>query len=324
LKEVNVSDQSKKIALLLIGKKMGVSARERLSYIAREILLPYQERFLQVLENEMAKKEEDLLVKEACSYALSSKGKRLRPSLVWMVAAALGRERDVDLAAVAVEMFHVSSLIIDDLPCMDDDDFRRGIPSTHRAFSEETAILASFALTAWGFELISQHGVPDAQKEEVLRQGVFRASRAVGLDGLIGGQWLDLSAEKVSREKLYEIVDRKTGVLFELSFLLGWLFGGGSVELSERVMEAAREFGRAFQLVDDLDDLEQDKKAEKRINFALQYGVEETCQRIVDHVERFCSLVTNLGLEQLPLLRLAQAMSQVAKDVSEAAKPLDK
>jgi len=309
---------------LLIGKKMGVSARDRLSHIARELLFPYQERFLQVLETEMSKKAEELQVKEACYYALSSKGKRLRPALVWMVAAALGQERAVDQAAVAVEMFHVSSLIIDDLPCMDDDDFRRGLPSTHRAFSEETAILASFALTAWGFELLSQHAVPEKQKEEVLRQSVFRASRAVGLDGLIGGQWLDLSAEKTTREKLYEIVDRKTGVLFELSFLLGWLFGGGAVERSDRVLEAAREFGRAFQLIDDLDDLEQDKKAEKTINFALQYGVGETCQRIVEHVERFKAFVSDLGLELLPLLRLAQAMSRVAEEVSGDLKQPDK
>jgi geranylgeranyl diphosphate synthase type II len=110
---------------------------------AGEILTPYQRRFDEAVKRELEQEQGQPDLLQACSYAVLSTGKRLRPALVWMVADVLGADKSVSLAAVAVEFFHASSLIVDDLPCMDDDDFRRGRPATHRAFSEQAAILSS-------------------------------------------------------------------------------------------------------------------------------------------------------------------------------------
>jgi len=289
------------------------TVRDSTAQTARALLEPYQKRFKAAAERELDRAREEPDVRKACSYAVLSEGKRLRPAIVWMVAEALGADETVSLAALAVEFFHVSSLIIDDLPCMDDDDFRRGVPSTHKAFSEQAAILASFALTAWGFDAITRVSVVKGDPHEVLREAVSAASACVGLPGLIGGQWLDLCQERVTRESYSTIVDRKTGVLFELCFVLGWLFGGGESERLSVVRKMARSFGRAFQLVDDLDDVLQDRAAGKEANYAILFGEEETRRQVIDLVAEFCSLAASLGLEKTPLLPLAQALSRAVE-----------
>jgi len=285
--------------------------KETVALAAGELLAPYQKRFDEAVKKEIAreKKHQDLL--QACSYSVLSNGKRLRPALVWMVADALDADESVSLAALAVEFFHASSLVVDDLPCMDDDDFRRGKPSTHRAFSEQAAILASFALTAWGFDAITRVVPPERAAHRVLQAAVAAASGSVGLPGLIGGQWLDIKEGRPTRERFIEIVDRKTGDLFGLCFILGWLFGGGDIARLPQLRQMAGHFGRAFQLVDDLDDLQQDRAAGKEANSAILFGEEETLRLVVEHVERFCCLASAEGLDETPLIPLAQTLSLV-------------
>ena len=104
--------------------------------IASKILSPYQERFGWAFDAILPTLGEDVRVRQAIAYSLRSGGKRLRPAIVWLIAEALNPAKSVDLAAISVEFFHSSSLIIDDLPCMDNDDLRRGVPTTHKAFSE--------------------------------------------------------------------------------------------------------------------------------------------------------------------------------------------
>jgi geranylgeranyl diphosphate synthase type II len=279
--------------------------------VALQILEPYRARFAKSFHAVLPTLGEDSSVRQAMAYALQSGGKRLRPAIVWMVAEALHSSRPVDLAAVAVEFFHISSLIVDDLPCMDNDDLRRGVATTHKVFSEATAILASFALTSAGFELIARTPISGEFQGEALRSAYSSASRAIGLHGLIGGQQFDLNPTEIAVDAINAVIDCKTGALFEVCFVFGWLFAGGVVEKLDDLHRLATHFGRAFQIMDDLDDLEQDKAAGKQVNYALLFGVEEARQRVRVHVEGFCSLAAELGLGESPIVTLASAMRLV-------------
>ena len=285
-----------------------LSRKEMFAQFSREFLSPYQERLLQVFLSSLSILGEDSELRQACAYAMKSGGKRLRPAIVWMVAESLKSNVNVDKAALSVEFFHVSSLITDDLPCMDNDDYRRGVPTKHKAFSEATALLASFALTAAGFDGIASLSLPRDRSYEVLQTLVTRASRAIGGPGLIGGQYLDLNPPVITKEILEKIFDRKTCVLFDLAFVLGWLLGGGSFDKLERVSSMATSFGRAFQILDDIEDLEQDQKAGKKINFALAFGLEEAQKESRRYLDTFCSLIDDLGLGESPLRNLALVM----------------
>lgn len=278
---------------------------------AIQILEPYRKLFEKSFQSILPTLGRDSTVREAIAYAIQSGGKRLRPAIVWMVAEALHSPKNVDLAALAVEFFHVSSLITDDLPCMDNDDFRRGVPTTHKAFSEANAILASFALTSAGFELISRIPVSQTRQGEVFQAAYSKASRGIGLQGLIGGQEFDLQPKGFDVDAINTIIDLKTGALFEVCFVFGWLFGGGVLEKLDDLHRLAIHFGRAFQILDDIDDLEQDKAAGKRVNYALLFGVEEARNQVRFHVESFCSLANELQLGESPLVTLASSMRLV-------------
>jgi len=193
---------------------------------------------------------------EACRYALFSGGKRFRPSLLLLVAEALQPEKLPLDGACAVELFHTASLIADDLPCMDNDDCRRGLPSLHRKYGEATALLASYALIAGGYQLIGEEA--KGASSSVALQALESASKNTGIHGATGGQYLDLFPPHLNEKMVFEVFRKKTGTLFELSFVLGWLFGGGDLSLLPTVEATAHHFGLAFQLADDLTDLEKD------------------------------------------------------------------
>ena len=279
------------------------------AHVATKILVPYQDRFEVAFDAILPTLGEDVRVRQAIAYSLRSGGKRLRPAIVWMIAESLpSPSRSVDLAALSVEFFHSSSLIIDDLPCMDNDDLRRGVPTTHKAFSESTAIMASFALTAAGFEIISRTPLGLKNEEAVLRIIYQTASRAIGLQGLIGGQQLDMEPRGFDEEQILKLVDLKTGALFEVCFVFGWLWGGGDSRKLDDLRRLARHFGRAFQILDDLDDLEQDRIAKKKSNYALSFGEGAAKAQIQGHVEQFCFVAKDLGLQGSPLFTLTEAM----------------
>lgn len=282
--------------------------KEAFIKLASQILTPYQERLQNVFSSAIELFGVDSELRRACSYAMTSGGKRLRPAIVWMVAEALQGTTNVDLAALAIEFFHISSLVTDDLPCMDNDDFRRGVPTTHKEFSEQTALLASFALTAAGFEGLASLELPRERSYDILKTLVTRASRAIGGPGLIGGQYLDLNPPVITKEVLEEIFDRKTCVLFDLAFVFGWVLGGGSFEKLPDVSKLATYFGRAFQILDDIEDMAQDEAAHKRINFALCFGLEAAKEEARRYIDSFCVLAKDLGLEKSPLLSLTVAM----------------
>jgi geranylgeranyl diphosphate synthase type II len=125
---------------------------------------------------------------------------------------------------------------------------------------------------------------------------------------LIGGQYLDLNPPLVTKQVLEEIFDRKTCVLFDLAFVFGWLLGGGDFEKLPEVSNLATCFGRPFQILDDIEDMAQDKAANKRINFALCFGEEAAKQEARDYIDKFVALAKELGLGESPLLTLTLAM----------------
>ena len=195
------------------------------------------------------------VVYKAMRYTALSGGKRLRPALVILSYEACGgRGRKADPVAAAVEMVHAFSLIHDDLPAMDDDDFRRGKPSNHKVFGEGVAILAGDGLLTVAFQTLSGQSKRSRLGPEVTAKLVLELSTATGPGGVIGGQVVDLLSEgtRVPRSTVTYIHEHKTARLFAASLRLGALAAGagrGEVEALTRYGNAA---GTAFQIVDDV------------------------------------------------------------------------
>ena len=188
----------------------------------------------------------------AMHYALSTPGKRLRPLLLLLTASQLGEAVEVALdAACAVEMVHAASLVLDDLPCMDDAALRRGQPATHARFGQDVAVLAGVALLNQAYGLLAR----SAHLPASARLSMIEAlSGAVGLEGLVAGQELDLHAPAASLAGLREAHHRKTGVLFMAAVTLGGLIGGAKVSEHLALERFAAELGLAFQARDDVSD----------------------------------------------------------------------
>lgn len=193
------------------------------------------------------------IIHRAMRYTALSEGKRLRPTLVVLAyEASGGTGRRVDPVAAAVEMVHAFSLIHDDLPAMDNDDFRRGKPTSHKVFGEGVAILAGDALLTLAFQILS--GQSRALGPIITAKLVDELSRATGSDGVIGGQVLDLlsEGEDVPRSTVNYIHRHKTARLFAASLRLGALAGEATPSLLRRLGEFGDYAGTAFQIVDDI------------------------------------------------------------------------
>jgi farnesyl diphosphate synthase len=196
----------------------------------------------------------------AMRHAAIGGGKRLRPLLVAASAELFHVPASRALrAGLAVECVHVHSLIHDDLPCMDDDDLRRGRPTVHRAFDEATAVLAGDALHALAFELLAD---PETHEDPAVRSGLITGlARAAGADGMAGGQMLDLQTEWAAEsvEAVARLQRLKTGALIGWSVEAGAMLGGASTAARKRLGAYARCLGLAFQIADDLLDLHGDE-----------------------------------------------------------------
>ncbi|HEY4263776.1 MAG TPA: farnesyl diphosphate synthase, partial [Micropepsaceae bacterium] len=183
-------------------------------------------------------------------------GKRLRPFLVLRAAALFGVDAACALrAAAAVEVLHTYSLVHDDLPCMDDDNLRRGRPTTHVAFDEATAVLAGDALLTVAFGILSNRETHPSP--EVRSQLVERLARAAGHDGMIGGQIIDIEAESrpFNAEETVTLQQMKTGALLEFSCAAGPILAQAAPEDHDRLHVYARDLGLVFQITDDLLDV---------------------------------------------------------------------
>ena len=198
-----------------------------------------------------------IVVVDAMRHSLLDAGKRLRAAMVLEFGRLTHASREGAMAlACAIEMIHAYSLIHDDLPCMDDDDFRRGKPSCHKAFGEANALLAGDGLLTLAFETAADAPLSDVQRVEAVRT----LAKAAGVRGMLGGQVIDLGCEgkPVDLETLNTLDALKTGALLRASARLGCLAGNAGEELLETADRYARACGLAFQITDDILDVAGD------------------------------------------------------------------
>ena len=191
-------------------------------------------------------------------HATSNGGKQVRPTLYFAASrAVVGLDEPSSLPALAVELIHTYSLIHDDLPAMDDDDMRRGIPSLHKAYDEATAILVGDGLQARAFELLADAPeLTDAQKVRMIKA----LAQSAGMGGMVGGQYIDIQAtgSDMNLVELREMHSLKTGALIQASLALGGIAANASEEQLAALDEYGTHIGLAFQVVDDILDVEGD------------------------------------------------------------------
>lgn len=246
-------------------------------------------------------------IHQAMHYSVFAGGKRLRPILCLAAAEALGKEYQPLLpVACALEMIHTYSLIHDDLPAMDDDDYRRGKLTNHKVYGEGMAVLAGDALLTYAFEILARYGEKHQEKQaawQVLRE----IAVAVGTEGMIGGQVVDLeSAGKhlADKELLAYIHTHKTGALFRTSLRTGALLSGANAEELACLTLYAEKFGLAFQITDDLLDLVGNQKKlgkpvgsdakNDKLTYPALYGLEESKRFVGEAIEEARGALTKL------------------------------
>lgn len=220
------------------------------------------------------------IIHQAMRYAVFGKGKRLRPILVIAAAEACGgKASDVLPAACALEMIHTYSLIHDDLPAIDDDEYRRGRLSCHKKFGEAMAILAGDALLTRAVEVLSATEFP---KYEVLQAKIIaEIARAIGTEGMLGGQVEDIqslsSGTQAEREKkLAYIHSHKTGALITVALRVGAMLAGASNGELKALDKYGRSFGLAFQITDDI----LDKKEKGKLTYPGIYGLKASREKV--------------------------------------------
>jgi len=269
-------------------------------------------RFLPPAENTPAS------VLEPMAYSLFAGGKRIRPVLVVLACRACGGSDDEALpAACAVEMVHTYSLVHDDLPAMDDDDLRRGQPTSHVKFGEASAILAGDALLTHAFSVIAR----ETPRRDRVPAIVATLADAAGPVGMVGGQALDLEGEarEASAERVREIHRRKTAALFLASARMGAEAAGASAEICDRLEAYGRDLGLAFQAIDDVLDEEsssevlgktvgKDRRQSKLTSIAV-HGL-SGARAEAERYSRSAKFRVE-GLERAdPLVRLAETLTE--------------
>ncbi len=255
---------------------------------------------------------------EAIRYSVLGAGKRVRPALVYATGAALGiPESNLDGAACAVELIHAYSLVHDDLPAMDDDDLRRGRPTCHKAFDEATAILAGDSLQVLAFELLA--GGPGLPQDPRVRLKLVQLlAIASGTSGMAGGQALDLAAvsRQLSLAEVEEMHRRKTGALIHACVMMAAACAPQLPETVARSLdEYARAIGLAFQIQDDLLDIEGDvavigkatgaDRALDKPTYPSVAGVESSRQRMHELHARALAALEVPGLQAAPLASMS-------------------
>ena len=225
------------------------------------------------------------IIHQAMRYAVFGKGKRLRPILVIAAAEACGgKASDVLPAACAIEMIHTYSLIHDDLPAIDDDDYRRGKLSCHKKFGEAMAILTGDALLTRAFEVLS--GMRYAQDTTLKAKIITEVARAIGTEGMLGGQVEDIQSlnsgtQAEKEKKLVYIHSRKTGALINVALSVGGMLAGASNGELKALDKYGRNFGLAFQITDDI----LDKKEKRKLTYPRIYGLKSSREKVRELVK---------------------------------------
>jgi geranylgeranyl diphosphate synthase, type II len=259
---------------------------------------------------------------DAMRYSLLAGGKRLRPILCLATCELTGGTIEMAMpTACALEMIHTMSLIHDDLPAMDNDDFRRGKPTNHKVFGDDIAILAGDGLLAYAFEYVAVHtkGVP----AERLLSVVARLGHAVAATGLVGGQVVDLDSEgdtEVTLEKLNFIHTHKTGALLEASVVSGAELASADSTAIQQLTRYARNIGLAFQIIDDVLDItatyeELGKTAGKdlqaqKATYPSLWGIDESRRQAQNLVQEANAALADFGDKALPLMAIADYITE--------------
>ncbi|MCG6136482.1 MAG: polyprenyl synthetase family protein [Nostoc sp. LLA-1] len=255
---------------------------------------------------------------ESMRYSLLAGGKRLRPILCLAACEMLGGTIEMAMpTACAVEMIHTMSLIHDDLPAMDNDDYRRGKLTNHKVYGEDIAILAGDGLLAYAFELVATQTPESVARERVL-QVIARLGKALGAAGLVGGQVVDLDSEgksDTSLETLNFIHNHKTAALLEAAVVCGGIVAGGSAADVQRLSRYSQNIGLAFQIIDDILDVtatqeQLGKTAGKdliaqKVTYPSLWGIEESRSKAQQLVEAACIELDAFGELAQPLQALA-------------------
>jgi len=257
------------------------------------------ERVHQALDQYTARMEKvPAILKESMRYSLLAGGKRLRPVLVLATVEAFGKDSELAMPfACAIEMIHTYSLIHDDLPCMDNDDFRRGKPTNHKVYGEAQAILAGDALLTEAFGLMAigakQAGLSLDTSLALIKEG----ARAAGASGMVGGQVLDLASEDkmISLEEMETIHRHKTGDLIAYSVRAGARIAEANSEELDRLTRFAYGLGLAFQIQDDILDVIGDEavigkpvgsdEANQKSTYPTLIGLEASKQKLKEVTE---------------------------------------
>ena len=262
----------------------------------------FQQRVDQFLKTHI---KSNNIIDEAIVYALEAPGKRVRPTLLYLVSDALSLELDhADAIAGALETIHTYSLVHDDLPCMDDDDLRRGQPSLHKKYNEATAVLAGDAMQSMAIEmLLDNQYFTDKQNNLVAKMLL----ETIGSKGMILGQALDIEYEsrEANESEILLMCELKTGVLIEFCFLAPLMIADATNEKWKRLGKIV---GISFQLIDDLLDLQETsenlgKKSQKDIirnkkNYPISFGEKKTVELLDTYKAEANNLLQELNLDE--------------------------
>ena len=257
-------------------------------------------------------------LEESIRYSALSGGKRLRPILMIASNEAFGGKDDSVLPiACALEMIHTYSLIHDDLPCMDDDSLRRGVPTNHNVYGEAVAVLAGDALLTDAFNVIVREGTKAGLKPKILNEIVSDLSLAAGSSGMIRGQAIDLSLEGangVSLEQVDKMHSLKTGVMIEFAVTTGAKIGGANTKQIKKISTFGKSLGLAFQIVDDILDVEGGGEIGKEIgadarNMKTTYpellGLKKSKKKASDLTKKAIKSIKDLDDKAIPLREIA-------------------
>ena len=253
-----------------------------------KLLTSYQNRINSKLESLLP--SDDSILSEAIRYSVLDGGKRLRPILVYLIGELGNAENDsLDILAGSVEIIHCYSLIHDDLPSMDDDDLRRGKPTTHKKYDEATAILAGDALQPFAFELVTTINISDSDKLSIIKS----LAEACGYQGMVGGQIKDIHSQDIKDVESLDIMhSQKTGRLIQSSIETAGILSNLRKQDIESLIEYGDKIGLAFQIQDDIIDIEspstlsgkdQGSDAEKdKLTYPSIVGIENSKVRAFD------------------------------------------
>jgi geranylgeranyl diphosphate synthase type II len=280
---------------------------------AKNLLAGYKDAVEGELQRILSRR--DTLLFQAMRYSVLCGGKRFRPLLLLSAADAFGTGLRRTLPfACAVELIHNYSLIHDDLPALDDDDYRRGRPSCHKAFGEDIALLAGDSLLTLAFEVMAAAEMPKsrlARKDQVIKE----VAQLAGVEGMIGGQLLDItfSVDNAAKDSLHELMLKKTGALIVASVRAGAVLGGAPRSKLEGLTEYGKNVGLAFQVKDDIHDAATTRKKASfaKPNYVTVFGREKAGLVLKQSVRAALAALKTASIGSGLLQRLARQLLEL-------------